>query len=84
MKSKYEIFNELKVILQKIVDQEIEIDLSTKLIASENLIDSITVMELITWSNDYYKIDLIEDDLYFSCLETVGTLVDKIYMLQEA
>lgn len=83
MKTKEEIFTEVSNILQVIKNQQLQIDRTTKLISNEHFIDSLNIMELITWVNGNYKIDVIEEDLQLSCLETVGTLVDMIYTLQE-
>lgn len=83
MQSRQEIFLEIETVLKKISSNEIKIDLSTQLLGDNNLIDSLTIIELITWSNENYTINVLDDDLNLDCMKTIGSFVNKIYDLQK-
>lgn len=83
MQSRQEIFFEIETVLKKISNNDIKIDLSTLLLGDNYLIDSLTIIELITWSNDYYKINVLDDDLNLDSMKTVGSFVNKIYDMQK-
>ncbi len=83
MKTKHEILCDVDKVIRKITSKEVVLDLSTPLLGKSNLIDSLTIIELITWSNDYYKINVMEDDIKLEGLKTIGSFVDKIYDLQK-
>lgn len=81
MKTKQRIYSEVEAVLKKITNQDIEMDASTALLGSNNLIDSLTILDLLAWSNDFYRINVIEDDIHLECLKTIGFFVDQIYEL---
>lgn len=81
--TKQEILDDVQNILKLIINKEVNLDISTPLLGANNLIDSLTVMELIAWCNDFYKINVLEEDISLECLKTVGSFVDRIYQLKE-
>lgn len=77
------IFENVEKMLNQILDhdQSIKLQKDTCLLGKDHLVNSITAIKLVTLCNEYYGIDLLEDDLFLECLDNVEKLVTKIRML---
>ncbi len=78
--SKEEIFLDICSKLREIKNgDKIDFSYSTPLLAEGGVIGSLSVITLVDWCFDKYKVDLIDDDLSLNYLETIGDLTEYIY-----
>lgn len=79
---KDEIFISVNKILNQLLnyDEEHEFDMKTRLLGNEQ-IDSLLVVKLLTWCEEFFEINLITEDWFLDYLATLENLVMKIYEL---
>ncbi len=78
--SKEEIFLDICSKLREIKNgDKIDFSHSTPLLGEGGVIGSLSVITLVDWCFDKYKVDLIDDDLSLNYLETIGDLTEYIY-----
>lgn len=78
--SREDIFLEICSKLSEIKSgDKIDFSYSTPLLAEGGIIGSLSVITLVDWCYDKYKVDLIDDDLSLNYLETIGDLTEYIY-----
>ncbi len=58
---------------------KINFSYSTPLLAEGGVLGSLSIINLVDWCFDKYKVDLIDGDLSLKYLETIGELTEYIY-----